>query len=58
MCEQQTAVPAYHRTAALASVLRCPFLLMEGRVTREKQRQVDFDMDDIVRNTWQPKVKH
>lgn len=58
MCGQQTAFPAYHRTAALASVLTCPFLLMEGRVTGEKKWQVDFDVDDIVNSTWQPEVKH
>lgn len=40
------------------SVLRCHLLLMEGRVTGEKQRQVDFDVDDTVRSTCQSEVKH
>lgn len=31
---------------------------MEGRVTGEKQRQMEFDVDDILRSTWQPEVKH
>lgn len=58
MCEQQTAFPAYHRSAALVSVLGCHLLLMEGRVTGEKRRQVDFDVENTVRSTWQPEVKH
>lgn len=54
----KTAFPAYHTNAALVGVLMCHLILMEGRVNGEKRRQTHLGVDDIVRSTWQPEVKH
>lgn len=55
----KTAFPVYHRSTALLVVPRCHLILVDSGAAGQKQRQMDFDVDDIVRSTWQlPEVKH